>query len=53
MGLITKNQMDYHDQIYDLVDSDVGEEVERHLSHTNPNIDRVKRGVEHRMQGDD
>lgn len=27
MGLITKNQMEYQDQIYDLVDSDVGEEV--------------------------
>jgi hypothetical protein len=53
MGFITKNQMDFQDQIYDLVDSDVGEEVDRHLNETNPNVDRIKRGVEHRMQGDD
>lgn len=25
MGFITKNQMDFQDQIYDMVDSDVGE----------------------------
>lgn len=53
MGFITKNQLKNSDQIYDLVDSDVGEEVERHLNETNPNVDRIKRGVEHRMQGDD
>jgi len=49
MGFITKNQMDHQDQIYDLVDSDVGEEVERQLQGTNPNTDRIKRGVENRQ----
>jgi hypothetical protein len=53
MGFITKKQLDLQDQIYDLVDSDIGEEVDRQLSQTNPNADRVKRGVEHRMQNDD
>lgn len=52
MGFITKNQMDHHDQIYDLVDSDIGEEVERQLRENNPNVDRIKRGLENR-QGDD
>jgi hypothetical protein len=51
MGFITKNQLDFQDQVYDLVDSDIGEEVERHLNESNPDSDRVKRGVEHRMQG--
>ena len=27
MGFITKNQMDHHAQIYDNVDSDIGEEI--------------------------
>ena len=49
MGFITKKQMDFQDQIYDLVDSDVGEEVDRHLNETNPNVDRIKRGVFHRL----
>ncbi len=53
MGFITKNQLDFQDQVYDLVDSDIGEQVERHLNESNPNVDRVKRGVQHRMQGED
>lgn len=45
MGLITKKQMEFQDSIYDLVDSDVGEEIDRHLQMDNPNIDRIKRGI--------
>lgn len=29
MGFITKRQMDYQEDIYDLVDSDIGEEIDR------------------------
>jgi hypothetical protein len=52
MGLITKKQMDFQDQIYDLVDSDVGEEIDRHLIPTDPNVDKIKRGIEHRIDDD-
>lgn len=52
MGFITKNQMDHHDMIYDLVDSDIEDEVERQLKGTNPNVDRIKRGIENRQQDD-
>ena len=37
--------MDHQEQIYDLVDSDIGEEVERQLRDNNPNVDRIKRGI--------
>ncbi len=44
--------MDFQDQIYDLVDSDVGEEIDRHLIPTDPNVDKIKRGIEHRIDDD-
>ena len=43
MGFITKNQMDHQDQIYDLIDSDIGEEVERQLRDNNTNVDKDRR----------
>ena len=49
MGFITKKQMNFADQIYDLVDSDVGEEVDRHLNETNPKSDR-NNDVMHRFR---
>eukprot|EP00919_Chromeraceae_sp_WS-2016_P037171 GHVR01088453.1.p3 GENE.GHVR01088453.1~~GHVR01088453.1.p3 ORF type:complete len:112 (-),score=12.66 GHVR01088453.1:6300-6635(-) len=52
MGFITKKQFEFQDQIYDLVDSDICEEIERHLTATNPNVDKIKGGTEHRI-GDD
>ncbi len=30
MGFITKRQLDFQTDVYDLVDSDIGDEVERH-----------------------
>lgn len=52
MGFITKNQMELNDQIYDLVDSDVDEEIQRHLKKTDIKMDLAKRGVEHKMKKD-
>lgn len=49
MGFITKNQMDNHDMIYDNVDSDIGQEIERQLKDNNPNVDRIKRGFDSRQ----
>ena len=49
MGFITKNQMEHHGMIYDDVDSDIGEEIERQLKENNPNVDRLKRGIDHRI----
>jgi hypothetical protein len=53
MGLVTKNQMDHQDMIYDDVDSDIGEEVERQLKDQNPNVDRMKRGIDNRIEDDE
>jgi len=44
MGFITKNQLQFNDQVYDLVDSDVDEEIQRHLTKTDPKMDKLKRG---------
>ncbi len=52
MGFITKNQLQFHDQVYDLVDSDIEAEIQRHVTETNPNIDKIKRGIEHRLDDD-
>lgn len=53
MGFITKNQMDHQDAVYDLVDSDIGEEIERQLKENNPNVDRIKRGIDNRQQDEE
>ena len=37
MGFITKRQLDFQEEIYDLVDSDIGEEIDRHGKYRNPN----------------
>ena len=45
MGLITAKQLDFEDQIYDLVDSDIDDEIHRHETQTNANVDKIKRGI--------
>lgn len=45
MGFVTKNQLQFNDQVYDLVDSDIEDEIQRHLTKTDPKVDRIKRGI--------
>ena len=53
MGFITKNQLQFNDQVYDLVDSDIEDEIKRHLKKSDPKVDKVKRGIEHKIPNDD
>lgn len=52
MGFITKRQMDFQEDVYDLVDSDIGDEIVRHDRENKENISQIKRGAQHRI-GDD
>lgn len=49
MGFITKRQLDFQSDVYDLVDSDIGDEVERHDKEIKANISNIKMGIEHRI----
>ena len=53
MGFITRRQLDFQDEIYDLVDSDIADEVERHERVPDENVDKIKQGIEHRLEDDD
>ncbi len=53
MGFITKNQLQFNDQVYDFIDSDVEEEIKRHLTKSDPKVDKIKRGIEHKIPNDD
>jgi hypothetical protein len=45
MGFITKRQMDFQEDVYDLVDSDIGDEIVRHDRENKENISQIKRGA--------
>ena len=53
MGFITRRQLDFQDEIYDLVDSDIADEVDRHERVCDENVDKIKRGIEHRLEDDE
>jgi hypothetical protein len=53
MGFITKRQMDFQEEVYDLVDSDICDEVDRHCKTIDPSVSKIKEGIEHRLEDED
>ena len=53
MGFITHRQLEFQEDVYDLVDSDIADEVDRHQKNPNENVDKIKRGIEHRLEDDE
>ena len=53
MGFVTKRQLEFQEDVYDLVDSDICEEVDRNCKEYDEEMGRVKKGIQHRIEDDE
>lgn len=49
MGFITRRQLENEQELYDECDSDLEQEFKRHATEVDPDVDSLKKGVEHRI----